>query len=306
MKIKIKMKKIIAKTTSYCLIFFIALIFSYLSNSLTSHAAEDPTRPDYQIKVNRAANCITVYERDENGTFSIPVRAFLCSTGSSTSNTPLGTYATTNYYRWHEMFGGSYTQYAVRVNNHIMFHSIPYNSVNPANMNWRQYNMLGQKASMGCIRLACADAKWIYENCKPSTEVVIYDDAQNPGPLGKPELFKIASDNPKRGWDPTDPDAANPWNSIRPSLYLKNDIGDGTLYIPLYANPEKVKKELGMKNADGIPYDADEYNLSIYGNYDLNKPGIYKIYAVATEPSTGIRADMEIVMYVLENMREKQ
>lgn len=36
---------------------------------------------------------------------------------------------------------------------------------------------------------------------------VIYDDAENPGPLGKPDGIKLdTSDAEKRNWDPTDPD----------------------------------------------------------------------------------------------------
>lgn len=297
------MKKAFVNAALHFLAFFMAVCFLQITGSFTSYAEEDG-RPDYQIRINRAANCITIYERDDSGTFSIPVRVFACSTGKAASGTPLGTYKTSSYYQWHEMFGGTYTQYAVRVNNHIMLHSIPYNSANPASMNWKQYNMLGEKASMGCIRLACADAKWIYENCRPGTEVVIYDDAENPGPLGKPEMMEISADSPLRGWDPTDLNEKNPWNSVRPSIYLKNDIGDDMLYIPLGAGVDTVKGELGMKNANGALYNTDEYSLNIYGNYNLNKAGIYKIYITGTEKSTGMRVDKEMTMYVLENMRE--
>ena len=58
-----------------------------------------------------------------------------------------------------------------------------------------------------CVR----DVKWIYDNCPVNTRVTIYDDAANPGPLGKPETIKIPLDSPNAGWDPTDPDEANPW-----------------------------------------------------------------------------------------------
>ena len=35
----------------------------------------------YYIKINRQQNVITVYEPDENGEYTIPVKAILCSTG---------------------------------------------------------------------------------------------------------------------------------------------------------------------------------------------------------------------------------
>ena len=63
---------------------------------------------------------------------------------------------------------------------------------------------------MGCVRLTVADAKWIYDNCSIGTAVYFYDNAGNPGPLGKPKAKKL-SNNSMGYWDPTDPSPGNPW-----------------------------------------------------------------------------------------------
>ena len=68
--------------------------------------------------------------------------------------------------------------------------------------NGEQFNLLGEAASLGCVRLTCADAKWIYENCKAGTEVVVYDDKENPGPLGKPAEVKLTTENPVKKMGP--------------------------------------------------------------------------------------------------------
>lgn len=71
----------------------------------------------------------------------------------------------------------------------------------------------GPRASLGCIRLEVVDVKWIYDNCPLGTRVLIYADAENPGPMGKPgTIYTDPADTEKRGWDPTDPDPANPWD----------------------------------------------------------------------------------------------
>ena len=58
-----------------------------------------------------------------------------------------------------------------------------------------------------------ADVKWIYDNCPVGTTTVIYDDPADPGPMGKPgSIYTDPADTEKRGWDPTDPDPANPWD----------------------------------------------------------------------------------------------
>ena len=44
------------------------------------------------------------------------------------------------------------------------------------------------------------------------TNVEFYSSS-DPGPLGKPEIKKIAGySSPLRNWDPTDPDENNPWH----------------------------------------------------------------------------------------------
>lgn len=163
----------------------------------------------YYIKINRMQNCITVYTPDENGEYTIPYKAMVCSTGLYNA-TPSGTYQISTKYRWRELYGGVYGQYATRIHGAILFHSVPYYTKSNDNLCTDKYNKLGQQASMGCVRLTTEDAKWIADNCPSGTSVEIYDD-EDPGPLGKPEAVKIDADDVNRGWDPTDPDENNPW-----------------------------------------------------------------------------------------------
>ncbi len=178
----------------------------------TSEATQTPDVTaafPYYIKINRMQNCITVYTPDENGEYTIPYKAMVCSTGLYNA-TPSGTYQISTKYRWRELYGGVYGQYATRIHGAILFHSVPYYTKSNDNLCTDKYNKLGQQASMGCVRLTTEDAKWIADNCPSGTSVEIYDD-EDPGPLGKPEAVKIDADDVKRGWDPTDPDENNPW-----------------------------------------------------------------------------------------------
>ncbi len=169
------------------------------------------SRYPYYIKVNRLANCVTVYGQDEKGNYTVPVKAMVCSVGVSNA-TPLGTFKTSDKYAWRYLFGNVYGQYAYRINGHILFHSVPYTSKNKGTLEAEEYNKLGEPASLGCIRLAVADAKWLVDNCPSGTTVTIYDSL-DPGPLGKPLPIEIDLASEKKGWDPTDPSANNPWRS---------------------------------------------------------------------------------------------
>ena len=110
------------------------------------------------------------------------------------------------------MIGGVYSQYCTQIVGDILFHSVPYlERGNHASLEYWAYDKLGTRASLGCIRLTCKDAKWIYDNCKLGTKVEFYSSS-NPGPLGKPTARKISSaPSNVRGWDPTDPARGNPW-----------------------------------------------------------------------------------------------
>lgn len=167
---------------------------------------------DYLIAINRAADTVTIYTKDENGNYLKPYFAMICSTGEAT---PLGEYRTIEEYDWRYLQGNVYGQYAVRIVGHILFHSVPYYTQHKDDLKYEEFNKLGTPASLGCIRLQVQDAKWIYDECKIGTPVVLYDDADNPGPLGKPDFTRLdLTDDTLKHWDPTDPDPANPWNQV--------------------------------------------------------------------------------------------
>ena len=79
----------------------------------------------YHIKVNRAANCVTVYGIDESGSYSIPVKAFAASCGRAGEETITGeNYKTSDMYVWRLMVDNTYGHYAYRIRADIC--SIPY------------------------------------------------------------------------------------------------------------------------------------------------------------------------------------
>lgn len=164
----------------------------------------------YLIAVNRAASTVTVYTTDGEGRYTVPFMAMVCSGGDGT---PTGYWSTPISYDWRLLYGPCYGQYATRIWDSYLFHSVPYYTQHKDDLEYDQFNQLGTPASLGCIRLAVVDVKWIYDNCPIGTPVVIYDLPDDPGPMGKPgTIYTDPADETRRGWDPTDPDPANPWD----------------------------------------------------------------------------------------------
>lgn len=188
-----------------------------------SEAPSDNGCP-YYIKVNRLQNTVTIYSLDTSGRYTVPVKAMICSVGKE-DGTPVGTFQTSDQHTWCALVGGVYGQYAYRIDGPIMFHSVPYYSMNKDDLETEEYNKLGEAASLGCVRLSVSDAKWIYDNCPSGTIVTIYD-SEYAGPLGKPAAETLNVNDRRSGWDPTDPDIENPWNNGGPRI-----LGTGTRVI---------------------------------------------------------------------------
>lgn len=180
-----------------------------------------PEADKYYIKVNYGAQVVNIYKKNSKGEYE-PYKAMVCSTGTYTPSG--GVYRTLAKGNWWPLYGDVYGQYSTHIVGGILFHSVPYlESGNKSSLEYWAYDQLGQRVSMGCVRLTVKDAKWIYENCPVGTQVEFYSSS-NPGPFGKPSARKI-SNAPKnvRGWDPTDPDSRNPWPKYLKALESNKD-----------------------------------------------------------------------------------
>ncbi|SET35071.1 MULTISPECIES: L,D-transpeptidase [unclassified Pseudobutyrivibrio] len=251
----------------------LSLFFSIRSTSIEAKAATP-----YALYVNRVANVVTVMSLDAQGQYTIPVKAYLCSVGANIEDTPTGSFTTSNYYEWRELFGNSYGRYAIRFNGHILFHSVPYAAPTVNSLRGTQFNMLGQGASQGCVRMAVGDLKWIYDNCKAGTPVIVYDDAANPGPLGRPAAVKLDVNAGLIGYDPTEEAAYNPWMNLVPTQYLKQDSGDGIIHGYVGMDAEALKQFIGARYSDGTEVDNWNYSIQINGNYNPNVSGTYVVW----------------------------
>lgn len=180
------------------------------------------------IELNRAACTVTAYAYDsEKKAYIIPVKSFAVSVGRDTytaagagalnvhsSFTPIGDYSictngTSVKYSvkpMHEPDGSTvYARWTSHIVGNVYFHSIAVGANSHYALNPNTYNRLGSPASAGCIRMAVADAKWIYDHAATGSKVKIArGDSGKPGPLGKPKTIKVYSSSVR--YDPTDPD----------------------------------------------------------------------------------------------------
>lgn len=168
--------------------------------------AQWPEKDEYEIHVIRNQCLVVVYHRDADWNYTQVANAFVCSPGVQ-DTTVTGTFGAYERSEWRELIDSHTAQYPIQIHGDWQFYSVPYYERDRSQLNLEAYNRLGEKASAGCIRLAAADVKWIYDHCPYGTRVRLYDS--DISPVVKPIPIRL---NPEtfQGWDPTDPDPANP------------------------------------------------------------------------------------------------
>lgn len=169
----------------------------------------------YYIVVNYSTNVVTIYGKDENNAYTVPVKAMVCSTGTATPKSGVYSLPGTKS-KWGLLFGNVYGQYTTKIVGNILFHSVPYEKRDNSTLEYWEYDKLGTSASAGCVRLRVSDALWIYNNCGRGTQVEF--TASHQDPLGKPTAMKISGYPDLRGYDPTDPATNNPWKNASISV----------------------------------------------------------------------------------------
>lgn len=231
----------------------------------------------YCLVVNRRTNTVTVYTYDDDGKYTVPVRAMICSCGAGGANiTPVGEYKTASEAEWASLFGDDeheflFGQYATEFSGTYLFHSVPYESESKDALEPGEFNKLGTNASQGCVRLMVADCYWIYKNCALNTPVLVIDEDKSADPLGTPPLVKKPADG---GWDPTDPDPNNPYKDKLPSISKVENV--------TVKKGEKFEPMKGVVAKD-ICGNIINDKVEVIGTVLTDKPGTYYLTYTVTD-----------------------
>ncbi len=167
----------------------------------------------YFLEIDKTNQVVRVFTKDTNGIYSILVRRMICSSGNNRHILTDGIYRVPGpRRRWMgTVLPGIYVQYGTQLWEGVYFHSIPYTkNGNGAAMETKEYKGLGSNISDGCIRLLCADCKWIYENITAGTYTACTRGDRKESEYGSVTLPEL-SVSEYLTWDPTDDDPENPY-----------------------------------------------------------------------------------------------
>ena len=198
----------------------------------TPAPAATPEPVPFHITVDVNNQVVTVYSRDAEGEYTVVVRQMICSSGTKKNPSSIGDFTLNGrkarwcfFPKW-----GDYAQYWTQITSEIAFHSVIYARVDTKSLSIKSYNMLGQRASHGCIRLLVSDAKWIYDNVGAGTVVTITETLPKNDEL-KSALLAEKPDSPNSSPVYTTPEPEYSRDAVPK---LRSSLGKGSKGADVY------------------------------------------------------------------------
>lgn len=140
-----------------------------------------PPADKYKLVVDEYHQYATVFQKDANGEYTVPIRYIVVSTGTRANPTVKGAFEMGDKYVRFGLFAsyGVYGQYWRQITRSFFCHSLIYSSKNAKSYTNASYKALGTRASHGCVRMLVPDARWIYYNLGPGTVCEIIKGDKN-------------------------------------------------------------------------------------------------------------------------------
>lgn len=143
-----------------------------LSSGMWNKVKNQSSGTNWLIAVSRNSRRICVYN-GSSGNWKLKYY-WKCTVGAKSTPTPTGVYRVPSTNTYQRVFGRKYGYscwYSTRITKGYLFHSVLYQ---PGSKTKFVDGRLGYALSHGCIRVSLTNAKWIQDNIKPGTTVIIY------------------------------------------------------------------------------------------------------------------------------------
>ena len=154
----------------------------------------------YYIYYEKGKHVMVVYEADDEGYYTVPVRTISCASGSTPSKTPVGNFELGEKMRWKVFSANCHAQYGIQYASGVFLHGPCYGAQRESSIISYYYNTIGDSSTGGCLRMQTGNIYWIYMNCDSGTKLEIVDGSPRGLDCEKPsEIPESAC------YDPTDP-----------------------------------------------------------------------------------------------------
>lgn len=175
-----------AKIFSFAILIILSALNIFYGHPIEVEAAKEPHK--YQIRVDLTENLIFIDEWNSDlQTYVITDHVFLCSPGMYATPTPTGTFTArpraidwqydpegTGEWERFRSWGHCYVNSTTTITGAVVFHSPPSSRPDYNSASQRDIDLMGSRASHGCVRLWPRQSAWIRTNCDGATVKIYY------------------------------------------------------------------------------------------------------------------------------------
>jgi hypothetical protein len=128
----------------------------------------------FYIYVEKGSFSMTVFMKDENGLYTVPLKTFPTAIGRANRMTPTGVFHKGRTELWHS-WGNAYSPYVSAYYAGLYVHGPLYAQKSFPTLYRNMASQIGSAASSGCLRTTAQAAYFVYEHCPEGTAIHIVD-----------------------------------------------------------------------------------------------------------------------------------
>jgi len=129
----------------------------------------------YFIYVEKGSHTITIYEKDRDGKYTVPLHTWQTAIGKVQGLTPAGLFSLDDKLKWKDWGRSLYSPYASGFAEGVYIHGPVYLGKRFASIQQWSFDGIGKNHSSGCLRTGVEAAFFVYDNCFRGTGIKIVE-----------------------------------------------------------------------------------------------------------------------------------
>jgi hypothetical protein len=289
----------------------------------------------YYIYVEKGSHSLTVFIKDGQGRYTVPLKTFPTGTGRTGRMTPAGVFRKGRSEQWHS-WGSSYSPFASEYYPGLYVHGPIYAQKNFATLYRNMAAQIGTSATSGCLRTVAEAAYFVAEHCPEGTIIHIVEgspigyyadppdiagQAANPSGKTPDELFPNLADLIRQASEEANgqADADGQAGAVRSEPHTREEKLEFAPYERIMLNRSKLVLRAPAEQAAGFAAERAKLSARVSppgakdravlwmssdirvatvgqtGTVEARSPGSAQIFAISADGLVAAACDVSVI-----------
>jgi hypothetical protein len=168
----------------------------------------ETTGSPYYIYAEKGSHTLTVFIKDENGLYTVPLKTFPTATGRAGRMTPAGVFRKGATEEWHS-WGSAYSPFATQYYPGLYVHGPIYAQKDFSTLYGNMAEQIGSSVTSGCLRTVVDAAYFLAEYCPEDTIIHIVEGSPMGFAAAQPDVAGQAANPSGKTLDELFPNLAD-------------------------------------------------------------------------------------------------